>query len=145
MQLATVFRNSGYPDKADWILFKGKLRELGQARPDQFIFLLFYCITTGFGIYPQVAALWVILLVAIGTIVFGRDKEPTLAQMNWTDRVIYSLDMLIPVVHLRGKNYGFEPASNRARYYLYFHRFAGFLLASVLIASMTHGGIELHS
>jgi hypothetical protein len=145
MQLATVFRNSGYPDKADWILFKGKLRELGEARPDQFIFLFFYCITTGFGIYPQVAALWVILLVGIGTFVFGRDKEPTLAQMNWTDRAIYSLDMLIPVVHLRGKNYGFEPASNRARYYLYFHRFAGFLLASVLIASMTHGGIELHS
>jgi hypothetical protein len=145
MQLAAVFRSSGYPSKADWILFNGKLRELFHARPDQFIFLFLYCITTGFGIYPQVAALWVILLVAIGTFVFGRDKEPTLAQMNWTDRAIYSLDMLIPVVHLRGKNYGFEPASNRARYYLYFHRFAGFLLASVLIASMTHGGIELHS
>ena len=146
MQLATVFRNSGYPDKADWILFNGKLRELGQSvyRPDRFIFLFIYCITTGFGIYPQLAALWVILLVVIGTFIFGRDKRRELSEASWFDRAIYSLDMLIPVVHLRKSNYEFEPASTRARYYLYFHRLAGFLLASVLIASMTHGSIELH-
>ncbi len=146
MQLATVFRNSGYPDKADWILFKGKLRELGKSidRPDRFIFLFIYCITTGFGIYPQLAALWVILLVVIGTFIFGRDKRRELSEASWFDRAIYSLDMLIPVIHLRKSNYEFEPASTRARYYLYFHRLAGFLLASVLIASMTHGGVELH-
>jgi hypothetical protein len=146
MQLATVFRNSGYPDKADWILFKSKLRELRKSldRPDRFIFLFIYCITTGFGIYPQLAALWVILLVVIGTFIFGRDKRRELSEASWFDRVIYSLDMLIPVVHLRKSNYDFEPASARARYYLYFHRLAGFLLASVLIASMTHGSIELH-
>jgi hypothetical protein len=132
MQLATVFRNSGYPDKADWILFKGKLRELGKSidRPDRFIFLFIYCITTGFGIYPQLAALWVILLVVIGTFIFGRDKRRELSEASWFDRAIYSLDMLIPVIHLRKSNYEFEPASARARYYLYFHRLAGFLLAS---------------
>ncbi|HEX3066918.1 MAG TPA: hypothetical protein VHQ39_15610, partial [Dongiaceae bacterium] len=146
MQLATVFRNSGYADKADWILFKGKLRELDESiyRPDRFIFLFIYCITTGFGIYPQLAALWVILLVVIGTFIFGRDKRRELSEASWFDRAIYSLDMLIPVIHLRKSNYEFEPASTRARYYLYFHRLAGFLLASVLVASMTHGGVELH-
>ncbi|HEY2889902.1 MAG TPA: hypothetical protein VGJ31_04715 [Dongiaceae bacterium] len=146
MQLATVFRNSGYADKADWILFKGKLRELDESiyRPDRFLFLFIYCITTGFGIYPQLAALWVILLVVIGTFIFGRDKRRELSEASWFDRAIYSLDMLIPVIHLRKSNYEFEPASTRARYYLYFHRLAGFLLASVLIASMTHGGVELH-
>jgi hypothetical protein len=151
MQLATVFRSSGYPDKADWILFQGKLREMFDTlnpkkgpRPDRFIFLFIYCITTGFGIYPQLAALWVILFVALGTWIFGRDKEPALVQMNWIDKAIYSLDMLIPVVHLRGKNYTFEPKGSRIRYYLYVHRFIGFLLATVLIASLSHGSVEFH-
>ncbi len=144
MQLATVLRSSGYPDKADWILFKGKLREFELARWDQKLFLGLYCITTGFGIYPQLAALWVLFLVALGTYIFGHDKQPALVKASWVDRAIYSLDMLIPVIHLRKAHYEFEPVSNRARYYLYFHRFAGFLLASVLVASLTHGGVELH-
>jgi hypothetical protein len=52
--------------------------------------------------------------------------------------------MLIPVVHLRGKNYTFEPQSNHVRYFLYAHRFIGFLLATVLIASLSHGSVEFH-
>ena len=64
--------------------------------------------------------------------------------MNWVDRAIYSLDMLTPVVHLRGKNCIFEPQSNHVRYCLYVHWFIGFLLATVLIASLSHGTVEFH-
>ena len=143
MQLANVFRSSGYPDKADWILFQGRLREMFDTmdpkkglRPDRFIFLFIYCITTGFRIYPQFATIWVILFVVLGAWIFGRDKEPTLVQMNWIERAIYSLDVLIPVVHL---NYTFEPKGSHIRYYFYVHWFIGFLLATVLIASLSHG------
>lgn len=52
--------------------------------------------------------------------------------------------MLIPVVHLRGKNYTFEPQSNHVRYYLYVHRLIGLLLAAVLIASLRYGSVEFH-
>ena len=144
MQLAAVLRESGFSDKADWILFSGRMQEFMHARWYWQISLGFELIFTGFGIYPQLAGVWVIVLTVVGASIFGRDRQPELARAGWVDRAIYSLDMLLPVIHLRKSNYEFEPESPKARYYLYFHRMLGFLLASVLITSLTHAGIELH-
>ena len=143
IQLAQVLRAAGFPDKADEIFYAGRMQEMRQATGAQKFLLGLEYLATGFGIYPLRALYSIGILVFIGTVAFRLDACPHLRKFDWVDLVIYSLDMLLPVVHLRHSNYEFEPCS-WPRYYLYFHRLAGFVLASVIIASLTHGSIELH-
>jgi hypothetical protein len=144
IQLAQVLRTAGFSDKADAVLYAGKMREMGEATGAHWLYFVAEYAATGFGIYP-LRAFWSIgALVLVGTLIFGFDGRRRWRRFDWGDWTIYSLDMLLPVVHLRQKNEEWEPYHRLARYYLYTHRLIGFLLASVIIASLTHGAIELH-
>lgn len=140
-QLAGVLKDSGDADKARSILFAGKNREWATAGFLEKIGLGLHFIFTGYGLHPEVAFLWIGLLVGVGAYVVGRDRAPEVQRMTRPERVIYSLDMLLPVVHLRHGHYEFDLAG-RARYYFYAHKIMGYVLASFLIASYTGGGAE---
>jgi len=48
----------------------------------------------------------------------------------------YSLDMMLPVIHLRQRHYDVD-LHGIVRYYFYFHQVMGYVLASFLIAGLS--------
>jgi len=59
-----------------------------------------------------------------------------LAGYTLGDRVVYSLDMLIPIVQLRQQHYKFDLVTG-AKYYLYFHKVMGYVLITFLVIALT--------
>jgi hypothetical protein len=53
--------------------------------------------------------------------------------------IAYSVDMLLPIIKLRECHYDidFEGQFRPARYYFYFHKFMGYVLASFLVAGLS--------
>lgn len=138
-QLAGVLKQSGNNEKAKAILFAGKARERAQASGTTKFWLTLQYLITDYGIYPEKAGIWVIVLIALGTYVFSLDSAQQMRQFTWPQRAIYSLDMLLPVVHLRHHHYEFD-LEEWPKYYLYAHKLMGYVLATFLIAAMTGGG-----
>jgi hypothetical protein len=50
--------------------------------------------------------------------------------------ISYSFDLLLPIIRLRDSHYAIELKAP-ARYYFYFHKIMGYLLASFLIAGVS--------
>ena len=48
----------------------------------------------------------------------------------------YSLDILLPIIRLRGRHYDVD-LQGIVRYYFYFHQIMGYVLASFLIAELS--------
>ncbi len=135
-QLAGVLRQSGAEDKARAILFAAKERERAEAAGGEAFWLALQYVFTGYGLYTYVSGLWVIALVAIGYVVFSFDTSPQIAGMSRIGRAIYSLDMLLPIVHLRHNHQQIDLES-WPKYYLYFHKLMGYFMATLLITSLT--------
>jgi len=140
-QLAKVLRESGQDDKADDVLFAGKERERDQLWKDRlwgswvWSSLKLALIGHGYRIYWALG--WVVALILFGACVFSDTRESMNKGMLYG--LAYSLDMLLPIIHLREKHQeidfggGFRPA----RYYFYFHQLMGYVLASFLIAGLS--------
>jgi hypothetical protein len=142
VQLANVLRQSGDNETAKAILFAGKQREWEVAGPWSTFLLSLQFAFTGFGLYPYVAGYWVLALIGVGTLLFSFDPSPELRRFTWTQRLIYSFDMLIPAVHLRHHHAEIELQS-WPRYYLYGHKLMGYILLSFLAAALLGlGGLE---
>lgn len=142
VQLANVLRQTGDNETAKAILYAGKQREFAAAGFWSSIGLALQWAFTGFGLYPQVAGLWVLALIAIGAVVFSFDSSPELRRFTPGQRVIYSFDMLIPAVHLRHHHAEIELQS-WPRYYLYGHKLMGYVLLTFLAAALLGlGGLE---
>jgi hypothetical protein len=113
-------------------------READRARPQHpwfvsaWLTLLKWMI--GYGYYPQLAILWIVLLVALGALVLRVSGEGPKHHMPWG--LSYSFDVLLPGIRLREKHYQVDIAS-KWRYYFYFHRIMGWVLASFLVAGLS--------
>jgi hypothetical protein len=134
--LSDVLRASGYPDKAKQVLYAGYLREWQTATGLDWAWDGLRWAIIGFGLYPQRSAIWILVLVALGAVIVGFDKAVRLRAMRETDRVIYSLDALLPFVTLRQEHNAFDLQS-WPKYYLYFHKVMGYVLAAFLLAAVT--------
>lgn len=95
-------------------------------------FLLFITIGSGYELW--LAALWAVELTIVGALVFRRTPEAKAASMPCC--LAFSFDMLIPLIRLREMHYKIDIAG-RARYYFYFHRIAGWILGSFIVAALT--------
>jgi hypothetical protein len=134
--LSEVLRSSGYPDKAKRVLYAGYLREweAGSGLDRAWDGLRWAII--GFGLYPQRSALWIFVLVPLGALIFGYDRAVRLRAMGDVDKLIYSLDALLPIVTLRQEHNAFDLQS-WPKYYLYFHKVMGYVLIAFLLAALT--------
>lgn len=142
VQLANVLRQSGDNETAKAILFAGKERELRAAGWWSTFLLSLQFAFTGFGLYPYVSGIWVVALIAAGTVIFGLDPSPEMRRFTVFQRLVYSLDMLIPAVHLRHHHTEIELQS-WPRFYLYGHKLMGYVLLSFLAAALLGlGGLE---
>ncbi len=113
-----------------------------------FIFDKFLQFTIGFGVYPRWAFYWFLGLVFVGYCVTRRwqpsykDKETRIAmggRFSRGDSLFYSLENAIPLM-LPSRDHG---GINHNNYYtrMYFHlqKVVGFMLASVLIGTLSFG------
>jgi hypothetical protein len=134
--LSDVLKAAGYADKAKEVLYAGSLREWHNATGIAWVWQAMRWAIIGFGLYPQRAGLWILVLVPLGAIIFGFDPAVRLRQMRFVDRLVYSLDTLLPFVTLRSEHNSFDLQS-WPKYYSYLHKVMGYVLIAFLLAALT--------
>ena len=140
-QLAKVFRAADLSAKADAILYAGRERKLETAwkarqYDDWFgLSLLKWTIGYGLGYRHFLALLWVAGLVLVGAAVLRVSGQGRAHKMPVG--LAYSLDHLLPIVHLRHYHHEDVKLTGWARYYFYGHKLMGYVLASFLIAGLS--------
>jgi len=137
--LADVLRNAGFPDKAKEILYAGFLRQWHESSGLTWFWLGMRWAIIGFGLYPERSAIWILALVTMGAIIFSFEPQVRMRAMRPVDRLIYSLDALLPFVTLRSEHNTFDLQA-WPKYYLYFHKVMGYVLIAFLLSAITSLG-----
>jgi len=132
--LASILLKAGYKDKASDILYASRERERSEAGWPYWAWLTALKFVIGYGYRIYYAFVWVFLLVAIGALVFRRTEEARKNRMPYG--IAYSVDMLLPIIKLRERHYDID-LPGWPRYYFYFHKIMGYVLASFLIAGLS--------
>lgn len=163
-QLAGVFRKAGQKQKAEDILYESKERERAEV-PSwlDWLSLTLLKIFIGYG-YRTISCiiLWVLVFTGIGTIMLSISKDNPFNSVlgntravipqrlynyfprslascveNYLPLIAYSFDRFLPIIRLRESYYTRTELQGWLAYYFYFHQLMGFVLASLLIASIT--------
>lgn len=136
-EITKFLQNAGQNDAANAVAYAAKDRERIDAWNNKNFLtwgvLWMSKILVGYGYQIGLSLAWAFALVIIGAIIFRKTEEARVAHMPWG--VIYSLEMLLPVVKLRKAN-DFD-VSGRARYYFYFHKLAGWILTTFILAALS--------
>ena len=137
--LAGVFRAAGHEDMADDILVANRDRERRETDwwPLKWLWLLALksFIGYGYGLRYFYALIWAAGLALVGTFILHRAKEEDKGGIKlgfW-----YSLDMLLPIIHLRERHYTDVDLNTWAKYYFYFHKIMGYVLISFVLAGLS--------
>jgi len=133
-QLAFVLYNQGQVEKATAVRYGSREAERQASDGLRYAWLTILENVIGYGYRPMKALYWVMLLTAIGTMIFRSTPDAKKNDVGWG--VTYSFDMLLPIIQLRRKHYEID-LSGWQRYYFYFHKIVGFMLASFLIAGLS--------
>jgi hypothetical protein len=155
-QLAGVLREMGHGEEANDVLFAGRERARERACADghygTWLGLSALQLTIGYGYgWGYFRSLsWVAFFVALGSVicVWSRYGPPwrrrtwhfawRAGSRKWRfvfDTCTYSLDQLLPIVEL-SKHHDDVHLKVGAKYYFYFHKIMGFVLASFLVAGL---------
>ena len=147
LHLAGVLSNVGYPDKAGDVLYASRERERQGFTPSQWewwwLTLLKYIIGYGYGLRFFLALGWVLVFALVGWIilwVFGErthHKQVDRNQQRVRLGFWYSLDMVLPVLHLRELHYDDVDLVTGARWCFYLLKIAGFVLVFFVIAGLS--------
>jgi hypothetical protein len=136
-QLAAAYRQIGHDADARSVLHaKQRRRHQNLPLPSR-LWGLLQDVTTGYGYRPGLAGLWLIALVALGTLVFGVHppaplKNSVAPQFN---PFFYTLDLLIPIVTY-GQQAAYGP-TGPYQWLAYGLMTAGWLLATTILAGIT--------
>lgn len=135
-QLAKILRESGYPVSANEVLL-AKLNHWRDS-PRTTVWtkasLWLQYVLIGYGYRNWQAFFWFIGLVALGAWVCGR--APAGREMPASRRFWYSVDIAVPVFDL-DKTHATIKLTERCAVYFYFHKAAGFVLISFVIAGLS--------
>lgn len=136
-QLAAVYRTIGHDAQARTVLLSKQRQRRHALSPPMRIWGYLQDWVVGYGYQPQKAALWLTVLLAIGTIAFATGHPPPLVhgQAPQFSPFLYTLDLLIPIVGFGQRN-AFNP--------LGWHHWlaaaliaAGWILATTIAAGIT--------
>jgi hypothetical protein len=137
-QLANVLQAQGEIENATEVRYTERDRDRREQRRRGdwaiFAWLTFLKYLIGYGYYLYFSIYWVVGLVILGMAVLwvtgeGRRKGMPIG-------LSYSFDMLLPIIQLRQQHYSIDLAG-WARYYFYFHKIAGWALATFLVAGLS--------
>ncbi|MDN0075070.1 hypothetical protein QU481_09205 [Crenobacter sp. SG2303] len=135
-QLGAVLSNLGQKEKADDILYEGKNCELSVAplSRNTIIWMGMQKILIGYGYRIYYAWAWIFIFITLGVMVLRLSGEGKRNGLPYG--VAYTIDTLLPIVHLREAHYKID-LNGWARYYFYLHKVMGYVLASFLIAGLS--------
>lgn len=135
-QLAGHYNAIGQPAQARRILYARERRQRDSKGPLGRTWSLLQDLTVGYGYQPWRAASWLLMLLITGTIVFQAAPPPP--QQNGAgphfNAVIYTLDLLLPIVNLGQKN-AFNP-TGAEQWLSYALMAAGWILATTIAAGV---------
>jgi hypothetical protein len=133
-QLASALSAVGYGDEAKVVLYTERNRELGNTHGLGKIPLMLQLLFIGYGYRLWYSAFWAAGFVALGALLLRVSGEGQRNKLPYG--IAYSFDTLLPVVHLRELHYKID-LRGWVRYYFYFHKLMGYLLASFLVAGLS--------
>jgi len=132
--LAATLSKLGHQDTAKHILYAGKERERELAPFPEKIELWFQRVFIGYGYRVYYSLFWVAGFIVVGAIILRLSRQGPDNKMPYG--IAFSFDMLLPVVKLREYHYKID-LKGWVRYYFYFHKLMGYILASFLIAGLS--------
>jgi hypothetical protein len=135
-QLASHYVAMGQPTQARKVLCARERQQRRGKSPPGRIWGLLQDYIVGYGYQPWRAVLWLALLLAAGSVVFHASPPPPLQHGDTPhfNAVIYTLDLLLPVVDL-GQKHAFNPAGAE-QWFSYVLVAAGWLLATTIAAGV---------
>ncbi len=90
----------------------------------------------GYGYHIDWALYWALILVIAGMCILRFSKQYQKYNLDYWG-FAYSIDTLLPIIHLRKKHYDEMEFDGRVRVYFYFHKILGYVLASFIITGLT--------
>jgi hypothetical protein len=136
-QLAGVVQSQGDDDLAREIRFAGRDRERQESSGWHQVWLSMLYASIGYGFRLERALYWVLAFVFVGTMTLRNSEQSWRNGLgSWSDKIVFSIDTLLPIIRLREKNYRVDLHGGVA-YYFYFHKIMGYVLASFLIAGLS--------
>ena len=144
--LAGLLSNVGYPDKAGDVLYAGRERERQRLTRCQlewwWLSLLKYTIGYGYGLRFFRALGWVLVLALAGWLILWISGERTQSHIDRNHQRAtlgfwYSLDMVLPFIHLREWHYDDVDLVTGARWCFYLLKIMAFILVFFVIAGLT--------
>jgi hypothetical protein len=133
-QLAAHYNRLGQPAEASRVLYARERLQRRNRTPVSRAWSFLQDITVAYGYQPWRALLWLALLLTAGSVVFTLNPPPPLqaSAAPHFNAVIYTLDLLLPVVNL-GQKYAFNPAG-ATQWFAYLLTGAGWVLATTVAA-----------
>ena len=142
-QVASVLQKAGYQSKATAILYESKQRERAELWHRkgalwwvQWGWVTLQWLFIGYGYYTFVAMGWVVFFWFLGVFALWISGQARAHDMQYGG-MAYSLDMLLPGIHLRKEHYERVDLQGKARVYFYIHRLLGYLLVFFVVAGLT--------
>jgi hypothetical protein len=133
-QLALVLQNHGAAANATFARYLGREQERATSTGWRYAWLSTLNWFVGYGYYPVLAIFPTLLMIGLGVVMLRVSRQGPANGMPYG--VTYSFDMLLPLIKLREKHYQME-LQGWVRYYFYFHKIAGWLLASFLVGGIS--------
>ena len=135
-QLARVLGTAGLHSIADKVLYTNREREREDSGWGWWSFLTVNWLVFGYGygLKSLWTLVWAGVFVVLGTaiLVIHEERHKKEALGFW-----YSLDMLLPVIHLREAHYEADLENKWVRRYFYVHKILGYVLTSLLFAGLS--------
>ncbi|MBO0801629.1 MAG: hypothetical protein J2P25_00935 [Nocardiopsaceae bacterium] len=132
--LAAYYDSIGQPAQARAVRYAREKRRRRDKGPAIRTWSWLQDITVGYGYRPLRALGWLALLLLIGSVVFSVSPPPPLqpGQAPHFNGVVYTLDLMLPVVNL-GQKFAFNPGGAE-QWLSYFLMAAGWTLATTVAA-----------
>jgi adhesin HecA-like repeat protein len=134
-QLAAYYTRTGWPAAAREVLYATERRQRASKTLPGRVWSLLQDVTVGYGYRPARAAAWLAVLLAAGSITYALAPPAPLntGGAPHFNPLIYTLDLLLPVVNL-GQKYAFNPAGAE-QWLSYLLVAAGWVLATTIATS----------
>ena len=135
-QLAALYADIGQPGQARQVLYAAERRHRAVMSVPGRAWSLLQDVTVGYGYRPARAAVWLAALLLIGSLIYGAAPPAPFASSAAPhfNPVIYTLDLLLPVVDL-GQKHAYNPAGLQ-QWFSYLLTAAGWILATTIATSI---------
>ncbi|WP_173037243.1 hypothetical protein [Phytohabitans flavus] len=134
-QLATVYQALGDGARSRTVLLAKQRRQTAVGAWYARLWGLLQDVTVGYGYRPLRAASWLLALLVVGTVLHARYRPARVSPDVAFQPVVYTLDLLLPIVDL-GQERAFQPSGGQ-QWLAYLLIAAGWLLATTIAAGLT--------